>query len=306
MRPLILQLDDALERQTAFSDAVLEAGGRVIDLRDFGPSLRLWSRNAALNRLEHRLEELLPRTREAALVFAGSGDFHHIAPMLIARAVAQAGEPLTVLHFDNHPDWVRFARGRHCGSWVGAAARLPGVAKVVTIGVCSRDIGRRRARAGDMSLISENRLDLYAWTAPDGGAEVALEGRVWPTIEAMGEADFIHRLAAEIPTRALYVTIDKDVLAAGDAVTNWDQGRASVDFLIEAIGAVADGRRIVGGDVVGDWSAPIYGGGLLARLLKQGESLLDQPWSRPVPAAANAVNEAANLRLLDLFKELAA
>jgi hypothetical protein len=147
---------------------------------------------------------------------------------------------------------------------------------------------------------------MYAWQAPDGGDEVALEGRTWPTIAAMGEAAFIAHLAAEISTRALYVTIDKDVLGPEGAVTNWDQGRASVDFLVAAIKAAADGRRVVGADVVGDWSKPVYGDGPMAYALKHGEAFLDQPWSRPEPAAANALNEAVNLRLFGLFSELAA
>jgi arginase family enzyme len=306
MRPLVLQLDDSLERQGLLDCRVREDGGQVLAARDLGPALRLWSRASTLDELRARLGEVAAPAGESLLVFAGSGDFHHISPLLIERAAAMAGEPLTVLHFDNHPDWVRHARGRHCGSWVGAAARLPGVARVVTIGVCSGDIGRKRARAGDLALIGEDRLDLYAWQAPDGGDEVTLEGRSWPTIAAMGEDEFIARLAGEIATRALYVTIDKDVLAAADAVTNWDQGRASVDFLVAAITAAAAGRRLVGADIVGDWSSPVYGGSPMARLLKQGEALLDQPWARPEPARACALNEAVNLRLLGLFAGLAA
>lgn len=305
MRSLILQLDDALAQQGILTCMVRETGGQILGARDLGPALRLWSKGSTLAELRSRLAEHVTPAGQGLLVFAGSGDFHHVAPLLIERATAAAQGPLTVLHFDNHPDWVRHARGRHCGSWVGAAARLPGVAKVITIGVCSPDIGRKAARRGDLSLIGEDRLDLYAWRAPDGGDELALEGRRWPTIAAMGEAAFISRLAAEIPTRAIYVTIDKDVLGAAGAVTNWDQGQASVDFLIAAITAAAAGRRVVGADVVGDWSAPIYGDGPVAWVLKRGEALLDQPWTRPAPAAASVLNEAVNLRLLNLFSGLA-
>jgi hypothetical protein len=306
VRPLILQLDDSLERQGMLACMVRENGGQVLGARDLGPAMRLWCRASTLAKLRRRLGEITAPAVDGLLVFAGSGDFHHITPLLIERAAAAAAEPLTVLHFDNHPDWVRHGRGRHCGAWVGEAARLPGVVKVITIGPCSRDIGRKGARRGDLALIVEDRLDLYAWQAPDGGDEVALEGHTWPTIAAMGEAAFIDRLAAEIPTRSLYVTIDKDVLAAEDAVTNWDQGHASLDFLIAAIAAAAAGRRVVGADVVGDWSMPVYGDGPVTRLLKRGEALLDQPWARPEPSAADALNEAANLRLLGLFAELPA
>lgn len=304
MRAAILQLDDALTRQPALEAGVLDGGGRVMSARDLGPAMRLWTRSATLEALRARLAGEAAGAGEPEVVFAGSGDFHHVTPLLLERAAAVSGEPITVLHFDNHPDWVRFAQGRHCGSWVGLAARLPAVARVITIGVTSPDIGQARAREGDLALISEDRLDLFAWTAPDGGGEVALGGRAWPTIAALGESAFMSRLEAAIPTRAIYVTLDKDVLRPEDAVTNWDQGQASLDFVMAAIRCACAGRRLVGADVVGDWSRPVYGGGPAAWLLKQGEALLDQPWRRPEPADACAVNEAVNLRLLELFREV--
>lgn len=305
MRPVILQLDDAFERQPAFADAVLARGGRVLAARDLGPALRLWSAPARLSELAGRLEACLPEGGDAQLVFAGSGDFHHVTPLLLERALRRTSEPVTLVHFDNHPDWVRFAMGRHCGSWVGRAARLEKVARVVTVGVTSRDIGRAKAREGDLSLISEGRLDMFAWSAPDGGGEVALQGRAWPTIEALGEVAFLDTLDAAIPTHAVYVTLDKDVLRPEDAVTNWDQGRASLDFVLAAVRRLARGRRIIGADVVGDWSRPVYGGGPAAALLKRGEAMLDQPRRRPAAEAAGRTNTAVNLRLLDVLTELA-
>jgi arginase family enzyme len=299
MRAALLQLDDSLERQPALERAVLNRGGRVLPARDFGPALRLWTRASTLERLRDRLRADLP-AQGAELVFAGSGDFHHVTSLLIERAVESDG-PATVLHFDNHPDWARHAPGRHCGSWVGKAARLAGVARVITIGVCSPDIGARRSHEGDLALIEEDRLDLFAWADPDGGDVVRLGGRAWPTISALGEAAFLDVLDAAIPTKAVYVTIDKDVLRSSDAVTNWDQGQASLAFLVAAITRAEATRRIIGADVVGDWSPPLYGGDLAARVLKRGEALLDQPWGKPEPSNARAVNEAVNLSLLDLF-----
>lgn len=303
MRPAILQLDDALEPQSRLRERVRGADGRTLAARDLGPRMRLWSRAATLDRLRRRLARDLPLAA-AELVFAGSGDFHHVTPLLLERAVARFGGPVTVLHFDNHPDWVRHAPGRHCGSWVGPAARLEGVARVITVGACSGDIGGRRAREGDLSLIGEDRLLLYAWAAPDGGDEIALEGRTWPTIAAMGEAAFLDRLDAEIGATKVYVTIDKDVLRASDAVTNWDQGQASLDFVLAAITRATAGRQVIGADVVGDWSRPVYGGDLASQLLRRGEALLDQPRAGAISGEATAINEAANLRLLDLFAEL--
>ena len=306
MRGAILQLDDSLARQPALERQVLANAGRVLAARDLGPLLRLWTRDVTLDALRERLRRGLPDVDCAEVVFAGSGDFHHVTPLLIERAVARADGPVTVLHFDNHPDWMRQAQGRHCGSWVGRAARLAGVSRVITIGVCSLDIGVRRARQGDLELLREDRLDLFAWADPDGGDVVEIGGRAWPTICALGEGPFLDLLDTVIATSSVYVTIDKDVLRADQALTNWDQGQASLDFVEAAVRRAAEGRRLVGADVVGDWSAPDYGGDLAARWLKRGEAFLDQPRGPPPSTEAQEVNEAANLRLWRLFTGLRA
>lgn len=300
MRPAILQLDRALDVQPALRDRVRALGGELWGAGDLGPALRLWSRPPALAALQRRLDERWPTDGEPMVVFTGSGDFHHVTPLLLNQALAEARHPVTVVHFDNHPDWVRYRNGVHCGSWVGAAARLSGVSRVITIGVCSADIGSARARQADLSLIAQDKLALYAWKHPDGARAVSLAGKVWPTISAIGEAAFLDLLDGELGDRPVYITIDKDMLRDADAGTNWDQGQASLDFLIEAVGRVAQGRQVVGADICGDWSAPIYGQGLVASLLKRGEALLDQPLRGPGKAAL-AANERANLRLLELF-----
>lgn len=298
----MLLLDDALTPQARLRDAVCTGGGREIDCRDLGPELRLWTRPSSLQRLNARLAQALPAEDGPTLVFAGSGDFHHITPTLVARAMAATGDAeITVVHFDNHPDWVTFGPGAHCGSWVGHAARLPGVAKVITVGVCSRDIDRPEAEGADLQLLTDGKVELYAYGAGDADRSYVAAGRAWPTIAGLGEAAFADYLPGRIATDAIYVTIDKDVLRAEDAGTNWDQGRTSLDFLITLVRAVAKGRRLVGADVVGDWSAPAYGGGLVNALLKRGEAALDQPWRAP-PAEVRARNEDVNLVLLDLFE----
>ncbi|HXA41043.1 MAG TPA: arginase family protein [Phenylobacterium sp.] len=301
MRAALLHLDAALTGQETLAARVAEGGGHALDARELGPALRLWSRPPALERLRARLRDDLPAAAGPAMVFSGSGDFHHVSPLLLERALEAADcSSVTVLHFDNHPDWVQFGPGVHCGSWVGWAARMPQVARVLTVGVCSPDIRRPSPRRADLDLVTEDRLELYAYREPDGAEAVALCGRSWPTIETLGEAAFAEFLATRVPTEAIYITIDKDVLAPADAATNWDQGRTSLEFLKRLIAPLLAGHRLIGADVVGDWSPAVYGGGALAGLMKRGEALLDQPWSRPPPAAC-AANEEVNLELFDLI-----
>jgi hypothetical protein len=305
VRTALLHLDSALTDQRDLARSVAARNGRGIDLRHLGPALRLWSRPRALECLRARVASDLPTSDGPVLVFSGSGDFHHITPTLLERACeAAARARVTVVHFDNHPDWVKFANGAHCGSWVGWAARLPDVERVVTIGVCSSDIDRPEGKGADLDLLKEERVELYAYRAPRGASTVVLAGREWPTIDAMGEWGFIDFLLTRIPTAAVYLTIDKDVLRAADAGTNWDQGQASLAFLKAMVARIGAHHRIIGADVVGDWSSPVYGGGPVAALLKRGEAILDQPWSRPGPAA-RAATESANLELLELIADLA-
>ncbi|CAN5199897.1 hypothetical protein BH10PSE4_BH10PSE4_41600 [soil metagenome] len=301
MRPVFLSLDNALDTQPVLRDQ----GGLTVEAGDLGPALRLWSRPRALASLAARLRERAPTGEAPDLVFAGSGDFHHVTPLLIERAIAASGAgPVTVVHFDNHPDWVRFDNGLHCGSWVGRAARLAGVAKVITVGVCSGDIDRPETKRADLSLVAEGRVELYPYRAPGGGPILRIGDRSWPSMEAMGQDGFLNLLASRIETDAVYVTVDKDVLCDDDAVTNWDQGRLSLDGLERLVRAVAERARVIGADVVGDWSPPRYGPDLLSNLLKRGEAFLDQPRGG-VPGDLSRINEATNLRLLSLFAEVA-
>ena len=301
MRPVFLSLDNALDTQSVLRDQ----GGLTVEARDLGPALRLWSRPPALASLTARLRDRAPAGEAPDLVFAGSGDFHHVTPLLIERAIAASGAgPVTVVHFDNHPDWVRFENGLHCGSWVGRAARLSGVAKVITVGVCSADIDHPETKRADLSLVAEGRVELYPYRAPDGGPILRIGDRSWPSMVAMGRDGFLNLLVSRIETDAVYVTIDKDVLCDNDAVTNWDQGRLSLDGLERLVRAVAERARLIGADVVGDWSPPRYGPDLLSNLLKRGEAFLDQPRGG-VPGDLSRINEATNLRLLSLFAEVA-
>jgi len=301
MRAARLHLDQALMGQGVLGALVAAGGGCDVDLRDLGPALRLWSRPQGLGQLRERLRRDFPASAGPALVFSGSGDFHHVSPILLQRALEIAGGPqVTVLHFDNHPDWTPFANGAHCGSWVSWAARMANVARVITVGVSSADLRRPSARNADLGLLAEQRLELYAYRGSDGEASVELGGQSWPTIAAMGEATFAAFLADRVETDAIYITIDKDVLRTGEAAAGRDHGETSLAFLKNLIAPLLATHHLIGADVVGDWSPAIYGGGPLARLMKRGEALLDHPWGRP-SAQVRAANEDVNLELLDLI-----
>ena len=86
MRPVLLHLDDALVSQRALAAFCGAKRGVEIDALLLGPQLRLWSRDDAIAALDGLLDTQLPPGREPLLCHIGSGDFHHVAALLTARA----------------------------------------------------------------------------------------------------------------------------------------------------------------------------------------------------------------------------
>lgn len=293
MTARLLDLDGAFDLQP---DLVAESGR--IDARDLGPALRLWSRPAALQVLDMRVREALNGSGPA-LVFAGSGDFHHVSALLIRRAADTAPERrMTVLHFDNHPDWVRFSPGMHCGSWAAKVARFSGVRQVISVAMCSPDMEGSARKGADLSVVREGLLTPFPLRA-GAREECVVAGRRILTIETLGDALFLEHVDRMIGSDDVYITIDKDVLSPLDAVTNWDQGDLRLSRLIGWMAHLLDGRRLRGADIVGDASLPVYGPGLFASVLKRVEAAMDQPWQVQLDTESVRINAAANRQLRD-------
>ncbi len=55
-----------------------------------------------------------------------------------------------------------------------------------------------------------------------------------------------------IPTKHVYISIDKDVLRPQDAQTNWDQGTMSLQMLLIYIDYLFRYKHVLGVDVCGE------------------------------------------------------
>jgi hypothetical protein len=105
-------------------------------------------------------------------------------------------------------------------------------------------------------------------------------------------------MAARLPTKDVYISIDKDCLKADHALTNWEPGLLSLDELLLMLRCIKDNARIAGFDITGEYSKPTLKG-----VVKRLVSYFDHP--RNMSAASrgdsliNAVNEDANLKILD-------
>ncbi len=311
MQISLLHLDDALDSQAGFLRIADSRGAQHIDVKKLGGDVRLWGTRKALEALQAELNDKLIGS-EPRLTFMGSGDFHHITSLLLPMALENCHEPVTVIHFDNHPDWVKFEGGTHCGSWVNRALEMPQVRKVITVGVCSHDLRRPEWKGANLQLLARRQLELYPYDYPpsrvktdygEGASYVQVDGNIrWKTIRTIGEQNFAAHLLSRIETKAVYVTVDKDVLALKDALTNWDQGKMRLPYLLNLIKEIGEHHTVIGADVNGDYSVPHYTGHAWTKFKKRAEILIDQP-GRKLPANGYDTNSVANLALLQVFTE---
>jgi hypothetical protein len=302
MRLHILDLDGSLPNQAPIARRLSERRARRHDLRAEGPGLRLWATRSTFDAFSTYWRGQAAE-RRPSVAFVGSGDFHHLTPCFLEAVT----EPVTVIHFDNHPDWCRTLPPRHCGSWVNHALALPQVVRVVTIGPCSDDLDRPDRRGANLKGLSDGRHELFAWHRPpsrigrtlnSGHGHVAEPGVIrWLNLDEAHWPDFLDDLSKRIPTRAIWLTIDKDVLPEAEAATNWDQGGLPLSHLTLAIRTLAGRFVVAGADVCGDYSPVRH-----RNVFKWIEARLDQP--RRSDEGAHERNAVANETLLSVLEDV--
>ena len=282
--PVVLDIDGSVG---PLPDAVVLPLGAWQERIRFGCGMRAYREFAQL------LDRALPAGH--GTVFLGSGDFHHVSHALIARRSPDRRFKVVVL--DNHPDNMRFAFGIHCGSWVRRVAALPWVSHVHVLGITSSDVTVAHAWENYFTPLLRGKLTNWCigvdvrWAARLGLAERFLAFD--------SAAELLDRFAETqrndpLPT---YLTIDKDVLNAGVARTNWDQGCMSEAEMLQTI-ALFRGR-LAGSDITGDVSTYRYQTGW-----KRWMSAMD---NQPDISGAQLADwqdqqHALNLRLLDALR----
>jgi hypothetical protein len=302
----ILDLDHSLTAQAPIARLLDSGRANRLDLLDLGPKLRLWSSERTWRRFCERLRQRPQHSGpQPEIFFVGSGDYHHLTPAFLT----DLPEPISLIHFDNHPDWVRFAPRRHCGSWVNQALKLPNIQRIVTLGPCSDDLKRPQLKGGNLRALRRGVLQIFPWQHEPSriwgligdGAGHRQQGNLlhWHNLAGLDWSAFLQQLIASLPTPAVWITIDKDVLASEDAATNWDQGAMRLTHLLQAIRMLAADKRILGIDVCGDYARPGF-----SNALKRWEARSDQPPAERWSEADLLRNAATNQALIELLEEL--
>ena len=282
--PVVLDIDRSVG---PLPDAAVLSLGAWQERIRFGCSMRVYREFAQV------LDRALPGHH--GTVFLGSGDFHHVSHALISRRRPDRG--FTVVVLDNHPDNMRFPFGIHCGSWVRRVAALPWVSHVHVLGITSSDVTAAHAWENYLTPLFRGKLTNWCigvdvrWAA-----RLGLPGRFLAFDSA---AELLDRFAETVRNDSLpiYLTIDKDVLNASVARTNWDQGCMSEAEMLDTIALFR--RRLIGSDITGDVSTYRYRTGW-----KRWMSAMDD---QPDVSGAQLADwqrqqHALNLRLLDAIR----
>ncbi|MGI8438250.1 MAG: hypothetical protein ACR2NX_15350, partial [Chthoniobacterales bacterium] len=217
----------------------------TIDAREWGPPLRFSAPARLIEEFYHEFADRL-----APFLLYGSGDFHHLSALWLRRFT----EPLTVVSFDNHPDWDVRPPKWCCGGWVNRALELPQVRKVSVWGCGNFECWWPGQAFGNRRAEKAGTLEVHAWADE---RPLAQQQRLGATFRASWQEEFA-RFVGGLNGGDVYVTVDLDCLQASDAVTNWENGRFTVADVAWAIARLKSDAKIVGGDICGAFSPQKY------------------------------------------------
>ena len=264
---LHVDLDGAWSRDAA-------QGAEYLDARQWGPRLRFSAPRAEMEKFYGEVKAKL-----APFTLYGSGEFHHLSALWLR----QFREPLTLVSFDNHPDWDVRPPHWGCGGWVNRALELPHVQSASVWGCGNFEFNWPHRMFANHRALGDGKLAVHVWK--ERMSETVREH--WPVISRDDWREQFTAFAAKLGGRKVYVTIDTDCLRLEDAVTNWEQGLFTAEDIAAALGDLrGNGAQIIGGDICGAWSQPEY-----ARWKQRFAAGFDRPKLPPVePADARALN----------------
>lgn len=177
----------------------------------------------SLRKIQNRLRARKHRN----ITLIGNGNYHYVTYLLLS----EIRQPFSLILFDHHTDLALNddLTCISCGSWVSMALRtLPLLKRVMIIGAHPPD-GRQETDFPDnVMIISEEE------------------------VRRLSTAEVMREIRSILPEQPVYISVDKDVLDQGNAVTNWDQGSMTLEQLLDVIRELKRTRPIAGGDVCGE------------------------------------------------------
>ena len=197
-------------------------------------------------------------TMPAGIHFIDSGNYHYMSLFFLERIPTD----FTLLLIDNHTDMNENAFGDilSCGNWVRKALEtLPHLKKVVMLGVKPQyfqEMKESLTSEGELAENPESENELFFINEPaNKEKQFSIKYGGNSSVVKIIYASSINEISKGlIDTGSIYVSLDKDALSEGYAVTDWDQGELSLDD-IKHIFAELNQHHILGIDICGDTKA---------------------------------------------------
>ena len=145
--------------------------------------------------------------------FIDSGNYHYVSKFWIDKIK----EPFSLIVFDHHSDMqtARFNDMISCGCWIKVILDTnPYLRKVYIIGAKEESVNAIPSQY-------RNRVKFYNETE-------------------LFQEDRRNQFILENTDHPLYISIDKDILNATSAITNWDQGSLSLENLEKPLILILD------------------------------------------------------------------
>lgn len=300
----ILNLDNSVIRQKRLLERFDPS---IVDLTDLGPKYRLYSSIETDQAVRERLNEFPP----SDITFLGSGDFHHIASLLISGF----SEDISVISFDYHPDWDTLPPKISCGSWVTRVLGQSNVKKVILLGISSGEISPSMIQTGNFNSLRNDRIEIYPYQhsptrlflkrIPKNVSVTIKRGLFsneihWHELKDKNIAEFLHHILHRLPTKKVYVTIDKDCLRRSYSLTNWEEGHFELEELLLMLKLIKENKDLAGVDITGDYSDVLAEGFVRRAIIG-----IDHPRAFSAKdkelSVIDSVNEETNIRILELL-----
>lgn len=167
--------------------------------------------------------------------FIDSGNYHYMSRIWLSKV----NEPVSLLVFDNHTDMQLPAFGGilSCGGWIAAAlTEVDNLQNVILIGPDEEAYSQVEPEFKErVRFLSRERLLEMTTEEKTEFLQTCISGEKEP----------------------LYISIDKDILAPGDADTSWSQGDMKLEELLTLLKTAVScakkaGRAIAGVDICGE------------------------------------------------------
>ncbi|HUO09214.1 MAG TPA: arginase family protein [Phycisphaerae bacterium] len=279
MNPVHINLDDAWD-----AAQLQQIGIPTIDARPLGPHLRYIAPEKIIRQSLQTLSERL--TPDDRLLLYGSGDFHYLAAWWLRRAIDLThARHVTLLSFDNHPDWDIRPPRWSCGGWINRALEFPEVAHASVWGCGNFELAFPSRLFRNKKALATGKLAVHAWAERQSPKVATL-------FNCMTRNNWRERFtnfAAGLAGKNIYITLDLDALTPDTAITNWENGLFTPEDLLWSMQQLRN-ATLIGLDICGACSPQLY-----ARPLQLAAARFDHP-KQPAPSLPDA--QRVNLHTL--------